>query len=205
MEDTVQQRLKNYLGYKDISINKFEKSINAATGFVGNMRLSMSPNKIKSIAQIYSDLNIGWLLTGNGDMMYVKDDGGIPLYRAEAAAGFGTPNFSIEEKDIEARYRVREFVDASFMLYVHGKSMEPLYNSGDIIAVKIEKDIENIHWGKVYLISSKEDGLLIKRIYDHGTDIICISENPTFSPIFVHKSDIKGLASVKGTIRIESL
>jgi len=205
MENTVQERLESYLDVNKIKKIDFCSNLKVSKGYIANIRKSIQPDKLVSIAKYYPELNIIWLLTGNGNMVNSSSTDGLPLYRAEAAAGFGTPNFSIEEKDIEARYRVREFVDASFMLYVHGKSMEPLYNSGDIIAVKIEKDIENIHWGKVYLISSKEDGLLIKRIYDHGKDIICVSENPTFSPIFVHKSDIKGLASVKGTIRIESL
>ena len=123
MENTVQERLESYLDVNKIKKIDFCSNLKVSKGYIANIRKSIQPDKLVSIAKYYPELNIIWLLTGNGNMVNSSSTDGLPLYRAEAAAGFGTPNFSIEEKDIEARYRVREFVDASFMLYVHGKSM----------------------------------------------------------------------------------
>lgn len=69
---TVKERLKEYLISKRIRINHFEKSIGAANGFVNNMRMSISPEKLESITKEYNDLNIAWLLTGEGEMIAMQ-------------------------------------------------------------------------------------------------------------------------------------
>lgn len=129
---------------------------------------------------------------------------GIPLYRTEAAAGFGTSDFAVEEKDIEARYKIRELESASFMLHVRGDSMTPNYNNGDIVALKKVIDNRSIQWGKPHLISSRVHGLLLKRIYEDDGHIIAVSDNPSYKPIYISKADITGIASVMGSIKFEN-
>lgn len=65
----VRQRLLDYIAYKDISVRTFEKSINAANGYVSNIKLSVTPAKQEIIQRTYPDLNMGWLLTGEGTML----------------------------------------------------------------------------------------------------------------------------------------
>lgn len=66
---SVKERLTEYLKYKKISKRQFEISIGVSNGYVANMRKSIQPERIESIALIYSDLNTGWLMTGEGEMI----------------------------------------------------------------------------------------------------------------------------------------
>lgn len=70
MEETVKDRLISYLKYKNIGQAKFAKSIGVSTGYVNNIRRSIQPDKVISISKQYPDLNTGWLMTGEGDMIY---------------------------------------------------------------------------------------------------------------------------------------
>ncbi len=39
------------------------------SGYVNNIRVSIQPDKITSIALHFPELNTGWLLTGEGEML----------------------------------------------------------------------------------------------------------------------------------------
>lgn len=66
---TVKERLVDYIKFKGISVNRFEKTCGLSTGYVGNMRVSIQPDKLTNIAHNYPDLNTGWLMTGEGNMI----------------------------------------------------------------------------------------------------------------------------------------
>lgn len=66
---TVKERLIDYIKFKGISVNRFEKTCRLSTGYVGNMRVSIQPDKLTNIAHNYPDLNTGWLMTGEGEML----------------------------------------------------------------------------------------------------------------------------------------
>lgn len=213
MENDVRQRIKHILGLKQTNITAISKKIGLKQNTLSrqiNGDTTVSANTLLSIIGLYPDINLDWLITGEGEMLKsttpiaMLDDSSIPLYRTEAAAGFGNDNFNIEEKDIEARYKIKELESASFMLHVRGDSMAPTYNSGDVIAVQTVKDNRNIQWGKPHLVSSNTDGLLVKRIYDDEGDIIAVSDNPTYKPIHIRKDDVTGIAIVKGFVRFEN-
>lgn len=214
METSINERVKQIvdrLGYK--SIRQFAIKINIAPTSLNDVVKNNAEPKFSTLDKIIKaepSISPDWLLTGKGEMLKmnlpiaIPDLTGIPLYRTEAAAGFGNNNFSIEEKDIEARYKIKELESVSFMLHVRGDSMTPTYNNGDIIAVQVVRDNRNIQWGKPHLVSSKSDGLLVKRIYDGEGSIIAASDNPTYRPIHIRKEDVTGIAIVKGFLRVES-
>ena len=58
-----------FIKQKQISVNSFEKSVGLSTGYVKNISKSIQPEKVQRISQIYPDLNAGWLLTGEGEML----------------------------------------------------------------------------------------------------------------------------------------
>lgn len=69
MENTVKERLIKYLEEKRISKSEFGRAIGVSSAYVSSIRESISPDKIQSIALNYPDLNIQWLLTGDGPMI----------------------------------------------------------------------------------------------------------------------------------------
>lgn len=64
----VKRRLEAFIAYLGISTRAFERDAHVAVGFVRSIRQSISPAKQKLIQNAYPDLNIGWLLTGEGEM-----------------------------------------------------------------------------------------------------------------------------------------
>lgn len=66
---SVKDRLKLFIVFKNISVREFERKIEAAYGFVGNMSKSTSPEKIMRISNAYPELNVKWLLSGEGEML----------------------------------------------------------------------------------------------------------------------------------------
>ena len=69
MESTVKERLTQYLKHKKISISEFCRTIGVSNAYVSSIRKSIAPDKLQGIALNYPDLDIQWLMTGNGDMI----------------------------------------------------------------------------------------------------------------------------------------
>lgn len=68
-------RIKEYLDFKGISISAFEKSIgmsNASFGKSLKNNGAIGTDKLENILNIYPDISVEWLITGNGEM--IKDD-----------------------------------------------------------------------------------------------------------------------------------
>lgn len=84
MATTVKERLIQFIEYKRISKNAFEKACGLSTRYVSNMRQSIQPDKVKNIALVYPELNTGWLLTGEGSML--KDQSNQPSVQPEIPA-----------------------------------------------------------------------------------------------------------------------
>ena len=66
---SVKERIKKYIESKNISIREFERNTKLNYGYINAIRVSIQPDKLKSIASYYQDLNTEWLLTGEGNML----------------------------------------------------------------------------------------------------------------------------------------
>ena len=69
MESIIKERLVEFITSQKMSINKFEKECGLSTGYIKNMRKSVSPDKLQSIVQKFPELNPGWLMAGEGNML----------------------------------------------------------------------------------------------------------------------------------------
>ncbi len=69
---TVKNRIKTFCKEEGIPVSAFEESIGVSNGYVNAISKSIGLDKINSIVETYSNLNIEWLLTGRGDMLKTK-------------------------------------------------------------------------------------------------------------------------------------
>jgi phage repressor protein C with HTH and peptisase S24 domain len=129
----------------------------------------------------------------------------ICLYDVSAAAGRGSFDEIIQKDKLVDKFVIPAFHDVSWMIYVKGSSMYPKYSSGDIIACRVLNDSKFIQWGKVYVVATKEQGLLVKRLKKSEREdcITAISDNTIYDPFDIPKDEILGLALVLGVIRME--
>lgn len=173
----------------------------------------------------YPNINIDWLMTGNGSMtkpVIVMDENikakhtvlgtntgfkPIPLVVEKVAAGFGSTDFCIQDNDIKDYYVIPKFrhCNVDFMIEVFGDSMIPHLYPGDIIACSILHDRNFIQWNKIHVIATREQGLLVKRIFsgDDETNYIAVSENKDYPPFKISLCDITGVALVVGSVSLE--
>ena len=64
----IKERIKEYLEFKGLSKYHFYKKMGFSNGFL-DKEGSIGSDKCEKIIYEYSDLNIEWLLTGNGPML----------------------------------------------------------------------------------------------------------------------------------------
>lgn len=187
----------------------------------------LNSTAIENILSEIPDVNPKWLLTGKGDMLTKYTTEGLPVsvfdetkleYKSEGlkpipfvtqlvAAGFGSDDFQIKDQDVKDYYVVPKFKNKhiDFMIEVTGSSMQPKYNSGDVIACTIIRESSFIQWNKTHVIATREQGILVKRIRE-GSDadrLLAVSENSAYPPFEILKKEITGIAIVAGVIRLE--
>lgn len=80
------ERLHDYIEFKGISLNSFDKSVGASNGYIGKQiknLASIGGDVIEKIAYIYTDLSLEWLITGKGAMLK-KNGYAVPVEKLEA-------------------------------------------------------------------------------------------------------------------------
>lgn len=128
---------------------------------------------------------------------------GIPMIPLEAFASPGEPNY--DDLNILDYYTVSEFKDCDFVIRVKGDSMAPRYASGDVVACKKIMEMLYFQWGRVYVLYTQSNGIMIKRLQpsDKEDCVRCVSDNEKYAPFDVPKSDIVSLALVNGLVSLE--
>ncbi|MCL2328940.1 MAG: hypothetical protein FWC39_10590 [Bacteroidetes bacterium] len=213
---SIQERVIQYIDLKGITPYKFCKDLGFSMGYL-DKRGAIGTDKYLKIIEYYNDINPEWLLKGNGTMLkgvesthvaIQANDSDVKfvyLYDTSASAGYGNFNELIKSENIINKYIIPDFRDIDFMIYVKGSSMYPKYSSGDIIACRILHESKFIQWGKVYVVATREQGLLVKRLKksvqtDH---ITALSDNVSYDSFDIPNDEVVGLALVVGVLRLE--
>nr|DAS19935.1 MAG TPA: putative transcriptional regulator [Caudoviricetes sp.] len=198
----------------------FASLIGVSEANVRNYKNGVMPKAdfLEKIARSF-DININWLLTGEGNMLRTESEKeenisvahpsdspmeGIPLIPISAMAGAFTGEQTVLEYECE-RFVVPTFKGAEFLISVKGSSMYPKYNSGDIVACKrLPMDELFFQWNKVYVLDT-DQGPLIKRVKP-GSDkehVLIVSDNERYEPFELPLNRIYHVALVIGVIRLE--
>ena len=65
----VRDRLKEFIAYCGISVRQFQIAAGLSNSFVASIDQSIAPKSQVKIISAFPDLNMGWLLTGDGTML----------------------------------------------------------------------------------------------------------------------------------------
>lgn len=215
----IKDRILQIPNFKGVSKEKFFQELGVTYGnFKGKAKnKALSSDTLATLVTMFPDISSDWILTGQGSMIKstsIKSESDfdvkldikrIPLVSTEAVAGFGSDSFSINQSDIIQTYIIPDFNDIQFMLRVKGNSMNPSFQSGDIVACRVVNNPSFIQWGKVHLVATKSQGLIIKRLKPSASPdhYRCISDNPEFDAFEIPLHEITGIALIVGFVRIE--
>ncbi|PAM93831.1 hypothetical protein B4N84_16295 [Flavobacterium sp. IR1] len=229
------ERVKEYIELKGFNNSSFEKHNSLSNGYIGTQlkrKADMGEGIIIKILDTCSDINMVWLMRGEGPMLkdsvdnkevtYISNDvldrfeeqpevyrttsrkNTIPLIPIEAMATYGTEEARYNEY-VSEMFTIPAFKDADFLIQVNDSAMVPKYNAGDIVACKkLSRDQILFQWNKVYVLDTSQ-GALINRI-DKGEDddhVMIVSDNEENESFQLPKSKINAIAIVVGSIHLD--
>ena len=202
METTVKDRLKAYLSAKNISMAEFGRRIGVSGAYVTSMRKSIQPDKIERIRAEFPDLDIDWLLTGK--MSQALDNEARPTRPRvpwNVAAGINEELDGVTLAQCEQIPVIPTFPNYTFTMRVVGESMQPYINSGDEVACLRIKEPTFLQEGRIYVLFTSQ-GAILKKIYDAGDGIRCVSLNENYNDFIIPKNEVYSYNLVIGLIRL---
>lgn len=213
MEETVKDRLLQFLKAERISKSDFARQMGLSPAYVGAMRKSMPEEKVSRVMELYPRLSRDWLLYGEGSM-YGDNAGGCPAKVEEDLSGYIVPVLPVEAyagglqnwsqgvclDDCDRMVSPIRGVD--FAIRVTGDSMEPFVYNGMMVLIRRINERAFIPWGHPMVIDT-ENGVVLKVVKPSGLGndyIEAESYNRNYPPFDIPKESIYGLYRVMGTI-----
>ena len=175
---------------------------------------------------LVQELNVNpeWLDGADGEMFNAEPDltafrlrtdnslpmQSVPLYSIEGTAGL-VPLFADNRQIKPVNFiHIPNLPKCDGAIYVVGDSMYPLLKSGDIVLYKQLRDLNDIFWGDMYLLSIDIDGeeyITVKYVQKSDMDgfVKLVSQNPHHADKDVSMDRIRAIALVKASIRMNSI
>ena len=73
---SLQERIVKFIEFKGLSVQSFERQCGLSNGSVSKMTDNTRFRTLEKISNVYPDLNISWLRTGEGDMLHEAESTG---------------------------------------------------------------------------------------------------------------------------------
>jgi transcriptional regulator with XRE-family HTH domain len=93
------------------------------------------------------------------------------------------------------------FPNYTFTMRVTGESMQPYINPGDEVACLKIDEPTFLQWGRVHVLFTSQ-GVIVKKIFDAGKGIKCVSINPDYPEFIIPKKEIYSYNLVVGLLRL---
>jgi len=92
----IKERIKQFIHYQNITAKKFYEKTGFSSGFL-NKSGAVGSDKIMRIVEVYPEINLEWLVMGDGPMLNNQVNEEAPAYGATA-----TYMIDLQKKHIEA-------------------------------------------------------------------------------------------------------
>ncbi len=181
---TIKDRVLEFIKAEEISVKRFETTASLSNGAVSKMGDNTRRKILDKIVSAYPQLNMNWLLTGEGEM-YANNEpkpeisytDGVPYYDEMFECGFNelvAPNSESPEYLI----KMPGYEKATLWCNASGASMEPEISNGDIIAMRRIEDFSFLPYGDIYAFITSNGMRTIKRL-GRSSDPTCYRLIPT--------------------------
>ena len=209
---TFTERAKEIAKSKRMSMVQFQESLGLSISHFYNTKF-LSRKVARKIEEVYPEINVDWLATGNGEMIkggvlptFAKDSTAYLVPLLPVSAQGGTPNnFEYQISNHECEMIMSPVENIDLAISVTGDSMSPEFPSGSKVMVQKINEKAFIEWGCTYVLDTV-NGAIIKNVYQYKDDeskVICRSVNPNFADFIVDTSDIRGWYRVRCCITIK--
>ena len=192
---TVKERLLQFIEYKNLNANRFQKTIGVSSSYVNNMGDSISSGALMSIERVYPELNIEWLKKGTGEMLNSN-------FKAPTMQTVNLVPLSKQFKSLEdfvgdqsqllgCEKIITPISSAEVAMKVTNECMAPQFPNGSIVLLCRTNEKAFIDWGKVYVLDTC-NGIIMKRVLPGNTkdSIKCENIDKAYPPFDVQLSDI---------------
>lgn len=208
---TVKDRLIAFLEEKGINKSEFGRRIGVSSAFITSMRKSIQPDKVRSIKEQFPDLNIEWLLTGEGEMLLDDMDGQqpfkpdfkesnvglVPLIHIDSVGGMDSENLlTAGAQYVERMVPFTNARENDRAILQSGTSMVPTIPPGSILHIrKVHNWREYFGYGADFVLWLTDDRRITKQVLKYTPDpqhyVICHSYNPEVEDEELPKSMIR--------------
>lgn len=195
----VKERLIQFISYKKLNVNRFQISIGVSNSYIRNMNSGIGVDIIRKIQNVYPELNIDWLTSGEGKM--IVQPSGIALANGSkiisvlplSLQGGKLSAFIDSVTEIDCEKMISPIDGAELALTVAGDSMSPEYPNGSRIVIKKIDETAFIDYGKPFVLDTC-NGIIFKNVFPGsvGTRIRCSSVNKNYPDYEVQTADIYG-------------
>lgn len=146
----VKDRIDELMKALNLSQADFARRVGVTPNAITNWKTrGIKGSAFEKIANAFPNVNMNWLKTGEGDILLERMEKVRPHIPVEVAAGT-LSGFSevVKAGDCEMLPVVSAFPSYDYTMTIKGDSMEPKFESGDMIAIR--KTMDFIEWGKTY-------------------------------------------------------
>lgn len=178
------------------------------------------------LGYVYRDvLNTEWLMSGDGDMLKTdardktpdlmiqertkSSNTGIPFFPDLPVTGGSVMQYNdLKVHDTTCSIDLPFTKTAEFCFPVLGCSMKPTVKEGDMVGVVHVNGFESCNPDRIYLIITRDNERMIKRINRYDKENNCIwlvSDNPQYEPFPIYIDNIVDVYKVVWKISFETM
>lgn len=207
--ESLRERIKKVLSDHRTTANGISKGDSAVQNKLSRQlrEATVTADVIQLILGTFPDVSAEWLLRGEDVKVIEFNREGdsvktLPRIPYNAAAGsLADAVEGVTEYQCERLPVVAAFPKYDFTMRVSGRSMEPYYYAGDEVACLRINEARFLQWGRVHVLDTTQ-GIVIKKIYENGDAIRCVSFNPEYPDFNIPKEDIFSYNLVVGALRL---
>ena len=201
------ERINSLISDLGLNQKKFASSIGVSESLISRLVKFNSlkqANIIWGIVSIYPDVNIKWLLTGEGEMYTYQSTRPIGLENQNilvptaAFAGY-TAEWPQDRGEVTVLH-VPGVKGPARTFEVSGDSMYPYLLDGDYVTCVQLEEIDRVRNNEVYVIVSRENGIQIKMVRSVRDLLHLSSMNGDYKEFSILKEEVLELWEIKAKI-----